>query len=359
VRVAEDVAARTMRAAVYRGGGSLRLEEIPVPEIGPGELLVRVDACGICGTDIKKIQRDLLPGPRVYGHETAGTVVATGEGVRVFREGDRVALHHHVPCGDCFFCRERLYSQCPGYKRNGTTAGFEPAGGGFAEFVRVCDWIVARGVIPVPSGVSAAEASFVEPLNTCLKALERSRLQPGEVALVVGQGPIGSLLMQLARWRGAQVITSDALPNRIELSRQLGAHIALDAREGVVERVREETGRGVDVAFLAALGQSALDQAIAATRAGGRILVFAATSPGERAEVDFGALCASAKEILTSYSASIEVQRQAAQLIFDRDVRVRELITHRFDLAEAAQAVELAASPRAGAMKVMLTSERE
>lgn len=349
----------SMRAAVYRGNGSLRVEQIPVPEIQPGELLVRVDACGICGTDVKKIERNLLPGPRVFGHETAGTVVRSGAGVRRFREGDRVALHHHVPCGTCFYCREGLYSQCPGYKRNGTTAGFEPAGGGFAEYVRVCEWIVERGVVPVPDGVSAAEASFVEPLNTCLKAVERSRLQPGEVALVVGQGPVGALLMQLARWRGAQVITSDALPDRLDLSRRLGAEVVVDAREDVVARVREWTGRGVDVAFLAALGQAPLDQAIEATRPGGRVLVFAATSPGERAEVDLGALCASEKELLTSYSASIDVQDRAARLIFDREIRVRELITHRFDLADAPRAVELASRPGNGVMKVMLTSERE
>lgn len=348
-----------MRAAVYRGGASLRVEQLPVPEIGPGELLVRVDACGICGTDIKKIQRDLLPGPRVYGHETAGTVVQSGAGVTRFREGDRVALHHHVPCGDCFYCRERLYSQCSGYKRNGTTAGFEPAGGGFAEFVRVLDWIVERGVVAVPAGVPAAEAAFLEPLNTCLKAVERSRLEPGETALVVGQGPIGALLMQVARWRGARVLTSDTLPDRLELSRRLGAERAFDAREDVVGGVRDLVGRGVDVALVAALGQPALDQAIASTRPGGRVLVFAATSPGERAEVDFGALCASEKEILTSYSASIDVQSRAAQLIFDREVKVRELITHRFGLGEAPQALELASCPGAGVMKVMLTSERE
>lgn len=348
-----------MRAAVYRGNGSLEVERIPVPEIGPGELLVRVDACGICGTDIKKIQRDLLPGPRVFGHETAGTVVRTGSGVKRFRDGDRVALHHHVPCGACFYCREKLYSQCPGYKRNGTTAGFEPAGGGFAEYVRVCDWIVEGGVVLVPAGVSAAEASFLEPLNTCLKAVERSRLHAGEVALVVGQGPIGALLLQVARWRGARVITSDALPDRLDLSRRFGADVVLDAREDVPAGVREQTGRGVDVAFVAALGQPALDQAIASTRAGGRVLVFAATSPGERAEVDFGALCASEQEILTSYSASIDVQDRAARLIFEREVRVRDLITHRFDVGEAPQAVELASRPGPGVMKVMLTSERE
>jgi L-iditol 2-dehydrogenase len=349
----------TMRAAVYRGDGRLRVERIPVPEVGSGELLVRVDACGICGTDIKKIQRDLLPGPRVFGHETAGTVVRVGGGVKRFREGDRVALHHHVPCGSCSYCREGLYSQCAGYKRNGTTAGFAPAGGGFAEFVRVCDWIVERGVVPVPAGVAAVEASFVEPLNTCLKAVERSRLQPGETALVVGQGPVGSLLMQVARWRGARVFTSDTLADRLALSRSLGADAAFDAHGDVVSEIQAQTGRGVDVAFLAALGQPALDQAVGATRSGGRVLVFAATSPGERAEVDLGSLCASEKEILTSYSASIDLQDRAAQLIFDREVRVRELISHRLDLGEAPRAVELASRPDAGVMKVMLTTERE
>ncbi len=344
-----------MKAAVYRGLGQLQVEEVPIPEIERGEMLVRVETCGVCGTDVKKIQKGLLPGPRIFGHEIAGTVVRAGASVSKFREGDRVALHHHIPCGSCFYCKETAYAQCEAYKRNGTTAGFEPAGGGFAEYVKALDWIVERGAISIPAGVEPEEASFVEPVNTCLKAVRKAGVEKGQTVLVVGQGPIGLLLMQLARWAGADVVTSDPMADRRETSRRLGANAVLDAASDVPKEVRALTGgRGADRTFLAALGPGAFRQAVDATRPAGRIMVFAATSAGETAEVDLGALCAAEKEILTSYSASVDVQDLAARLVFGREIRVRELVTHRFSLDEAARAVDLAAHPAPGVLKVVL-----
>lgn len=343
-----------MIAAVCRGAGDLRIEAVPVPPVGPAEMLVRVDACGICGTDIKKIQKGLLPGPRIFGHEIAGTVVHEPASRR-FREGDRVALHHHIPCGACFYCERGAYAQCEVYKRNGTTAGFEAAGGGFAEFVKASDWIVERGAIPIPDGVLAEEAAFVEPVNTCLKAVRRSGVGKGQTVLVVGQGPIGLLLTQLCRWAGASVIATDTMSDRLALSRTMGAEAAIDAAGDVVSEVRALTsGRGADCAIMAAVGQAPFRQAIDSTRPAGRIILFAATSPGETAELDLGSLCAAEKEILTSYSASVDVQDLAAQLVFGREVRVRELISHRMPLAEAARAVELASRPAPGVLKVVL-----
>jgi L-iditol 2-dehydrogenase len=345
-----------MRAAVYWGKGDLRVEEIPVPEVGPGEMLVRVEACGICGTDIKKIVKGLLPGPRVFGHEICGTVARTGAGVRRLREGDRVVVHHHVPCGRCFYCSIQAYAQCEVYKRNGTTAGFEASGGGFAEYVKAMDWIVERGAISVPDGVLPEEAAFVEPVNTCLKAVRKAGVAKGQTVLVVGQGPIGLLLLQLSRWAGADVLVSDTFADRLEMARRLGASVALDATAVDVPReVRALTaGRGADVAVLAAFGQAPFAQAVDATRPGGRIIVFAATSPGETVQIDLGALSAAEKEILTSYSASVDVQDQAAQLVFAREVRVRELVTHRFALDEAPHALEVASHPAPGVLKVVL-----
>src|SRR3989441_422920 len=206
--------------------GILQIEEAPVPEVARGEMLVRVDVCGVCGTDIKKIQRGLLSAPRIFGHEIAGTVARLGPGVTRFREGDRVALHHHVPCLDCFFCRAGAYAQCAAYKRNGTTAGFEPAGGGFAQDLKAMDWIVERGAIPIPAGVPPEAAAFVEPVNTCLKAVRKARIRQGETVLVVGQGAIGLLLTQLCGWAGAEVLASDTLPDRLEARRGLGASSA-------------------------------------------------------------------------------------------------------------------------------------
>jgi len=344
-----------MKAAVYRGPGDLRVEEVPVPEVAAGELLVRVDVCGVCGTDIKKIRRGLLPGPRVFGHEIAGTVAKVGQGVPSFREGDRVVVHHHVPCRRCSYCEAGAHAQCEVYKKNGTTAGFEPSGGGFAEYVKALPWIVESGVVRVPEGVLAEEAAFVEPVNTCLKAVRRAAVGQGQTVLVVGQGPIGLILMQLARWAGAETIVSDPLPDRLEVARALGAEVTVDARGDVVREVRALTGgRGADRTLLAAVGPAAFRQAIEATRPGGSIMVFAATSPGEVAEVDLGALCAAEKQILTSYSASIEVQDLAARLVFGREVRVRELVTHRFPLEAVAEAVDVASRPARGVLKVVL-----
>lgn len=344
-----------MKAVVYRGPGELRVEEIPIPEPGPGEMLVRVDVCGICPTDLKKIERGLLAGPRVFGHEIAGTVVGLGPGASRWREGQRVVVHHHVPCGRCFYCAGRAYAQCAHYKRNGTTAGFEPAGGGYAEYVKALDWIAERGTVAIPDGVLPEEAAFVEPVNTCLKAVEKARVRKGEMVLVVGQGPIGLLLTQLARRAGAEVVATDPLPERRALAAALGASVVLDVGGDVAAEVRGLTdGRGADAALVAASGSGAFAQALASTRPGGRIMSFAATSAGETAEVDLGALTASEKDILSSYSASIELQDEAAQLVFGREVRVRELVSHRLPIERAVAAFSLAMQPAPGTLKVML-----
>ncbi len=347
-----------MKAAVYYGREDLRFEEIPVPEPGPGEMLVRVDACGICPTDLKKIQKGFLPGPRVFGHEIAGTVAALGRGTTRWREGQRVVVHHHVPCGTCFYCAHGTYAQCARYKVNGTTAGFEPSGGGYAEYVRVMDWIVEQGVVPIPDGVLAEEAAFVEPVNTCLKAVEKAGVAPGETVLVVGQGPIGLLLMQLARVAGASVVVTDPLAERRALATQLGAELVLDAGPDVGAAVAARTeGRGADCALVAAGGAPAMTQALAATRPGGRVLSFAATSPGELVEVDFGRLTTSEQDILTAYSSSIEVQERAAALVFRREVRVRELVSHRLPMERALEAFQIALHPAPGTRKVVLQAD--
>ncbi len=194
----------SMRAAVYRGVNDVRLEEVPVPAIGAGELLLRVHTCGICGTDLKKIATGSHSAPRIFGHETTGVIVATGEGVTEYNIGDRVMVFHHIPCGDCYYCKHKVFAQCPTYKKVGATAGYEPSGGGFAEYVRVMDWIVSQGgVVRIPEDVSFEQASFIEPVNTCMKGIETLRLAPGETVLVIGQGPIGIILSVLARRCGA------------------------------------------------------------------------------------------------------------------------------------------------------------
>src|SRR5215469_7718329 len=211
-----------MRAVVYRGPNNLRLETLPVPRISPHELLVQVAACGVCPTDIKKIHYGTVPPPRVFGHETAGTIVRVGARVKQFHVGDRVALHHHVPCLECHACRHHTFAQCPQYKRTGITAGFEPAGGGYAEYVRVMSFVLP-GVVPIPARNSFLEGAMLEPVNTVLKAVERLQLLPGDTVLVAGQGPIGLMFTRLLALRGIKVIATDLLERRLGLAREFGA----------------------------------------------------------------------------------------------------------------------------------------
>ncbi len=350
-------AAPAMRAAVYRGPNRLVLETVPVPEISPDEMLVRVRACGLCATDLKKIELGLLPPPRIFGHEIAGTVERTGSRVEGFAVGDRVAVHHHVPCRQCFFCRRRLYSQCAHYRRTGTTAGFEPAGGGFAEYVRVMDWIVRAGTVRIPDDVTFEEASFLEPLNTCLRALETAGLEPGEVLAVMGQGPVGLLLTMAAACRGATVAALDPIAARRRLAGELGARLALDPAAGDAAPALAEIteGRGPDLVIVATADHAAVDQALRLVRRGGRVLLFAQTVPGETIPIDVARICMEEKRLIGSYSSSVDLQEQAAELIFSRRVPVARLVSHRFPLAALEDAIRLAAHPTENSLKVMIT----
>src|ERR1041385_5644168 len=211
-----------MRALVYRGVNDLRLETLPVPRIQSDELLVKVAACGVCPTDIKKIQFGAVPPPRIFGHETAGLVARVGARVRKFSAGDRVALHHHVPCLECHACRHRAFAQCVQYKRTGITAGYTPAGGGYAEYVRVLPFVLP-GVVKIPPRNGFLEGAMLEPVNTVLKAVERLALLRGDAVLVAGQGPIGLMFTRLLALRGMHVIATDLMEPRLRLAREFGA----------------------------------------------------------------------------------------------------------------------------------------
>jgi L-iditol 2-dehydrogenase len=348
--------AKEMRAGVYRGQGRVATENVPVPEIADGEVLVRVAACGICGTDIKKIQHGFVAAPQIFGHEVAGTVVAVGRGVQRWKLGDRVVSFHHVPCGSCFYCDRGLFSQCPGYKKVGLTAGFDPNGGGFAEYVRAMPWIAERGMLEIPAGVSFEEATFVEPVNTCLKAIEKARVAPGETVVVMGQGPVGLLLMMLARLAGATVLTSDPMPERRAVSERFGASASFDPSSGLQAEVRSRTdGRGADVVLVAVALPAALTDALALARPGGRVLLFAQNDPHLKLEFPAAAVGVEEKEILGSYSAAVDRQDESARLVFSRTLPVAGLITHRFPLEAFEQALSLAARPQGGSLKVVMT----
>src|SRR5271170_554531 len=319
----------TMLAAVYRGVNDVRLETVPVPKIGPGELLLQVHTCGVCGTDLKKIATGSHSAPRIFGHETSGVVAAVGDAVHNFEPGDRVVVFHHIPCRQCYYCRHKIFAQCPTYKKVGCTAGFEPSGGGFAEYVRVMDWIVEQGTVRIPDVVSFEQACFVEPVNTCMKGIEALRLQPGETVLAIGQGPIGIILSVLARRAGATVITSDLYPERLRIAKSLGFEHMIDASNNdAVRAVREQTeGRGADAVILAVGSNSLIRPAMEAVRPGGRVLLFAQTQHGE-VVVDPAAICVDEKTLVGSYSASVDLQEESVRFVMNRET-TRELDLER------------------------------
>jgi len=349
----------TMKAAVYRGINDVRVETVPVPQIGPGEILIKVATCGICGTDLKKIHTGSHSAPRIFGHETSGTIAAIGAGVENFAVGERIMVFHHVPCGDCFYCRKKTFAQCPIYKPAGVTAGFEPSGGGFAEYVRAMDWIVrGGGVVRIPDDVPFDQAAFVEPVNTVLKGVKTLNLQPDETVLVIGQGPIGILHAALASRTGATVLTSDLYPERHAIAASFGLHHPIHAAtENVAERVRAATqGRGADAVVLAVGGNALIRTAMEAVRPGGKVLLFAQTQHGE-AVFDPAAVCMDEKFLLGSYSSSIDIEPEVEELVFGgyrNGFDLTRLISHRFPLDEAVEAIHLASNPSASSMKIMI-----
>jgi len=350
----------TMHAAVYRGSSVVNVEEIPTPSIGPGEILIRVEACGICHTDLKKIEHNLLEPPRVYGHETAGVVAAVGKGVTRFQTGDKVVAFHHIPCRKCFYCQRKIYAQCPVYKKVGITAGFEPAGGGFAQYVRVMDWIVEEGVERIPDNVSFELATLVEPLNTCLKAVVQCDPQPDDFVVVLGQGPIGLMFTMLTRRTGARVAATDTIATRLELAARCGAEFAWDPRTtDVAAEVRNLTGgRGADLVIVAASVPGIVNQAIACSRPGSRILLFAQTSATERVETSGADICVGERTLFGCYSASIDLQKESARLVFGGEIPVEALISHRLPLVKIRSGFDLALHPGPKSLKIIVQPQR-
>lgn len=365
-----------MRAVVYHGANDLRVETVPVPAIRPHELLVKVAVCGVCPTDIKKIQYGTVPPPRIFGHETAGTVVRVGSRDSRFRVGQRVALHHHVPCLECHACRHRAFAQCPQYKRTGITAGFEPAGGGYAEYVRVMPFVLP-GVVPIPARNSFLEGAMLEPVNTVLKAVDRLELLRGDTVLVAGQGPIGLMFTRLLALRGMNVIASDLLTPRLELAKAFGARWGLLVRKpkskagktaagklpltgfwvkGSLEQLvnRVTRGRGIDAAVIAVPSDAVVQEAQSLLRGAGQVLLFSHTRRGEATSVDLATVCVDEKDLIGSYSADFLLQKTVAKLVFSRQLDVSKLITHEFPLDQTADAIKLASNPVPGSLKVVV-----
>jgi len=350
---------KTMRAGVYREKGVVRVEEVPVPEVGDGEVLIKVAACGICGTDIKKIFQRYVEPPQILGHELAGTVLAVGRGVTKWKLGDRVMSFHHVPCGNCFYCKNRLFSQCKQYKTTGLTGGFTPNGGGFGQYVKAMPWVAERGIVALPNNVGFEEATFIEPINTIVKAVQKARVQNGETVLVVGCGPIGLQLLMVTKTLGARIYTSDPMATRRAVSMKLGAVESFDPISGklVAEMRARCEGRGADAVLVAVAHPAVVVEALEAARPGGRVLLFAANDPVTKIEFPAAAVGIDEKEILGSYSAAVDIQESAGALVLEKKLPVMDIVTHRFPLARIQEGLELAARPTEESLKILITHE--
>jgi L-iditol 2-dehydrogenase len=348
-------ASRAMKAWVYREPGRCRVESVPIPVPDVNELLVRVATCGVCPTDIKKIQHGTVPGPRIFGHETSGTIVSVGSQVRGFRVGQRVALHHHVPCGRCRSCAHRSFAQCSTYRKTGVTAGFEPAGGGYAEYVRVLPFCLP-GVVPIPDDNTFEEGALLEPVNTVLKAVRLLPLIPGDRVWVQGQGPIGLLFTRLLTLQGQSVAATDLWSHRRDLARDWGAGWVGCPRDPDTESrlASWAEGDGFDAVVVTVPSDPLVHEAQRHVRGGGCILLFAHTVRGQETPVDLATICVDEKALLGSYSSDFSLQAEVARMVFSRQLDVRPLVTDRFPLEDATAAIHRAMQPTPTSLKVMV-----
>jgi L-iditol 2-dehydrogenase len=346
-----------MKAQVFRGVDQLSYEEVSKPEIAADEVLVQVNVVGLCQSDIKKIKYPLLDPPRIFGHETAGTIAEMGPDVTGWTIGDRVVVMHHIPCMKCAHCDNGNFSMCETYKNITTTAGFTPSGGGFAEFVRVPGHIVREGgLIPIPADVTFEQASFVEPTNCCLKAVKKAQIRAGQTVLITGAGPIGLMFIMLVKHFGARAISTDLLPSRIEKALSVGADAAFDARDpAIAQKIQAMTdGLGVDVSLLAVPSDKAFFQALDCTRKGGKILFFAEFPDEVEIPLNPNVLYRKEIDLMGSYSSAFPLQNLSAELVFEKKIDVDALISDRYPLSELSKAVAQAVQPTAETYKILL-----
>lgn len=340
-----------MRVAMYYNNRDVRIEEMPRPQAGPGEVVIRVHASGICGSDVMEWYR-VPRGPRVLGHEIAGEIVERGAGVRGFQVGDRVMATHHVPCGSCHFCTIGHPTVCDTLR----ATHFEP--GGFAEYVRIPEMHVERGMLRLPEGMSYEEGSFVEPLGCVVRGQNLARVGQGQTVAVVGTGLAGLLHVQLARLRGAKVAGLDILPNRLAAARRLGASIALDSSSEAPAKLREwNEGRLADRVIVCTAAPAALDVAFALIERGGTILFFAPPPPETKMVVPLGEMWWDEITLMTSYAAAQAELREALELLRSRRIDGPAMVSHRLPLAEISLGFRLAAEAR-DALKVIIEPQK-
>jgi L-iditol 2-dehydrogenase len=326
-----------MKVARYYTKDDVRIEDVAVPDIGSGEILVKVAACGVCGSDVMDWYTQ-KKAPAVLGHEPAGTVAAVGAGVTAFREGDRVFMHHHVPCFVCHYCRRGLYSNCQTFLQT----HLDP--GGFAEFVRVPALNVERDVLKLPDDMSWDVATFIEPLGTIIRGVQRARLQQGNSVAIVGAGLTGLMFTQLARlWGGTAITVLDLQDWRLDYARRAGAdRVVNPEQEDAVAAVQAMTeGRGADIVFVCAATIPAIEQGTRLAARGATIMIFAPPPPEARLAVSPHDILFSELTITGTYSTAPGETRLALDLLASGRVKVDELITHRLGLEDVKHGLDM------------------
>jgi L-iditol 2-dehydrogenase len=328
-----------MRVAMYYSNRDVRLEELPVPKIGVGELLLRTRASGICGSDLMEWYR-IKKVPLVLGHEITAEVAEVGESVEDFSVGDRVFSTHHVPCGKCRYCLAGHQSVCDLLR----TTHFEP--GGFAEYIRVPKINVELGTLRLPPSMTFDEGSFIEPMACVVRAQRFAKLAASQTVLVIGSGISGLLHIQLAKARGAaRVIATDICEYRLNAARQFGADATIHGTEDVPVRVKElNGGRLADIVIVCTGAMAAIRQATQSIDRGGTLLLFAPTAAGVDVPIPLFEFWRDEINVVTSYAGSGDDLTESLALIRDHKVRVADMVTHRLPLAETGVGFQLTAS---------------
>ena len=338
-----------MRVAVYHNNRDIRIEERPVPRIGPGELLVKMEASGICGSDVMEWYR-IENAPLVLGHEIAGTIVETGNGVVDFKPGDRVFVSHHVPCNECRYCEEGQYSLCETLR----TTNFDP--GGFAEFIRVPSINVTTGTFKLPDKMSFDEGAFVEPLACVLRGIDTARFRPGRSVLVLGSGISGLLFVKAFHaLQASRIVATDIEKRRLETARRFGADFALHAKEAEPDRMRENNnGLLFDLVVVCAGGASVFEQAFTLVEQGGTVLLFAPPEPDLDLQLPLFRIWRDQIAILSTYAGCPADIEEAIDMIASKRITVTDMITHRLPLDRTAEGFRLV-SEGTESIKVIIT----
>jgi L-iditol 2-dehydrogenase len=344
---------KTMRVLMYYNNRDVRVEEMPVPKIGYGELLLKVVASGICGSDVMEWYR-IKKAPRVLGHEITGEIVEIGEGVEKYKKGDRVFVSHHVPCNTCYYCLHGFHTACETLHRT----NYDP--GGFSEYIRVPEINVQSGVYILPENMSFEEGTFIEPLACVVRGQRLARIRPGQTVLVIGSGISGLIHINLARASGAgRIIASDINEYRMDAARRFGADTVINAKEDVRERLLEvNDNRLADLVIVCAGALAASTGALNCVDRGGKVLYFAVPEPEVMVPVPMNDLWRNEITLMTSYGAGPLDIETAVKLMSSRRVELNEMITHKLPFDQGGPGFKLVAEA-GDSIKVIFEPQRK